>query len=211
MNIRQAISNVKSILKKINADNRLTNKEVYTVLHKHAIWITYRQSESLKLGRENRIYQAYKCAQVIDVAKIDPCCKITTRCKIKRTKDRIPKIYEDSLGIIIKAVSSIDGSTELNHSTILSYPTKKNSPWLPKTEKFYFFEDGYLYGDLPKSINILAAFMEQVDCTGCKRFLDKEWMVSQKTEAEIIDFTIKELAMQLQIPSQEKIDKNENK
>jgi len=212
MTKREAISNVKTILKKINADNRVTNKQIDTILNKHANWLMERESETFKLGRRSKINQSYKCATVIDVPKVDPCCGITTKCVIKRTKEKIPDLFEDSLGVMIKSVSSIDNSTELNSSTISSYPSKKESPWIPKTEKFYFYQGGYIYGDLPKQINILAVFKEEViDCNKCKRYLDKEWMISEKLQAQAIEFAIKEMSISIQIVNQEKIDKNENK
>jgi hypothetical protein len=108
---RAAISNVRTDLKKYDADAHITNKQIYTILNKHSKWLLKRESDTFRLARINRIYQEYKCAEVIDVPKIDPCCGIVTKCTIKRTKSKIPDLYEDILGVLIKRVTSIDGST----------------------------------------------------------------------------------------------------
>jgi hypothetical protein len=219
---RAAISNVRTDLKKYDADAHITNKQIYTILNKHSKWLLKRESDTFRLARINRIYQEYKCAEVIDVPKIDPCCGIVTKCTIKRTKSKIPDLYEDILGVLIKRVTSIDGSTEISPSTVEDYVKRKNNPWSKgKDSKFFFYKDGYLYGDLPKKINIVGLYERNIDkfntCSECpevkecKRFLDEEWYVPDYLEAQIIDFTVKELSLQLQIPAQEKIDKNENK
>lgn len=221
MIIRAAISNVRTDLKKYDADTHLTNKQIYTILNKHAIWLVKRDSDAFRILRMNFLYQDYKCAEVIDVPTIDECCGITTKCTVKRTKNPIPKLYEDSLGALIKSVTSIDGSTELTLSTEEDYPKRKNNPWSKgKGSKYFFYKNGYLYGDLPKKINVKGLFPEFIgnlnceDCpkpVECKRFMDQEWYVPGYLEAQIIDFTVKELAPQVSIPTQEKIDKNENK
>lgn len=227
LTIRAAISNVRTDLKKANADSKMTNKMIFTLISKHANWLIERSSNSYKLGRKDLIYQIYKCAEVIDVPTIDPCCGITTKCRIKRTKDRLPAMYEDSWGVLLKSVYSIDGSTTLENATKESYVIKKNNPWGPtKKHSYYFFEDGYLYGDLPKKINIQALFKDDIssynmvynncDCPAplskdCKVFLDTVWTVPELLQAMVIDAVIKELTPMIQLPNQERIDKNENK
>ena len=222
MTRRAAISNVKTDLKLVNADNRKTNKEIDTLINKHSDWLIDRESNSFKLSRRNINYQPYSCANVIEVPTIDPCCNVTTKCTIYRTELKIPAIYEDTNGIIYKEVTSVDGSTEIKPSTLSDYKIKKESPWGRKTDKFWFYSNGYLYGDLPKKIKITALFKDDLilntDCDPCKdcekkcvRYLDSTWQVPGYLQAQVIDFVVKEITPELNIPTQEKIDKNENK
>jgi len=222
MTRREAISNVKTDLKLVNADARKTNKEINTLLDKHAEWLIDRESNSFKLSRRNINYQSYECADVIKVPTIDPCCNVTTKCTIYRTKNKIPALYEDSNGIIHKEVTSVDRSTEIKASTLADYKIKKESPWGKKTDKFYFYSNGYLYGDLPKKIRIVGLFKDDLvlnnDCKPCKdcekkciNYLDSVWQVPGYLQAQVIDFVVKEIAPSINIPTQEKIDKNENR
>ena len=218
--VRSAISETKKGINKVNADARITNKEVYTKLLKHAEWLISRDSDAFRLGRKQVIYQDYKCAEVIDVPKIDPCCSITSKTVIKRTRDKIPEVFEDTNGPIIKGVFSVDGSQTIKFSTLSDYRAKKNNPYGPKTN-YYFYKDGYLYGDLPRVINVPALYKEDItslnqcescgDVKDCTPFLDRKWVVPEYLQAQVIDFVIKDFIPQLQIPNQERIDKNENR
>jgi hypothetical protein len=221
MTYRSAISNVKSDLNKINADNKKTNKEIATLLEKHGEWLVDREANGFKLSRRVTNYQSY-IANVIEVPKIDPCSGITTKCTIFRTKDKIPDTYEDSNGIINKEITSVDGSIEIKGATLADYKIKKNSPWGQKSDRFWFYSNGYIYGDLPKAILITNLFKHDLEylknCSPCKdcekkciRYLDSVWQIPGYLQAQVIDFVVKELAPGLNIPTQEKIDKNENR
>ncbi len=220
MTRREAISDVKTVLKKINADADLFNKEIWIKLSKHLEWLIERDSNTFKLGRKHSIFQSYNCAEVIEVPKIDSCCNIVTNCTIMRTKDKLPPIYEDINGIIYKSVTSVDGSTILEYSSQNSYKAKKNNPWGRNSDKYWFFENGYIYGDLPASIKINALFKEDIskynNCgkspeTECISELDRSFIIPNTLIAQAIDFVIKELMPSLGMPTQEKIDKNENR
>jgi len=221
MTIREALSNVRTVLKKINADTILFNKEIAIILNKHSEWLVNQTSESYKLGGRNVIFQTYNCAEVIDAPAVDECCNIVTNCTIRRTKDKIPTAYEDSYGVIIKDITSVDGSTVLKYATLSDYKSKKTNPWGKKKDKFWFYNNGYIYGDLPLKVRIVGLFKDDISkqnqCESCGTpeedcvaYLDTEWTVPALIQARVIDFTIKELAPSLQIPNQEFIDKNEN-
>lgn len=218
MTVREAISDVRTGLKKIGADIKLFNKEIFIKLAKHIDWLVERDSNSFKLARKNSIFQPYSCIEVIKVPKIDPCCNIVNNCTIMRSKHRIPEIYEDVAGIIVKSLTSVDESTDIQYTSKSGFKSKKNNPWAPKDEKYWFYEDGYVYGDLPKKIKIVALFKEDIsdlrDCDNtpktCKAYLDKELIAPNTLLAQAIDYTIKDLIPSTQIPTQEKVDKNEN-
>jgi hypothetical protein len=94
---REVISQVKSIFKQINADSRATNKEIYSIVKKHSLWLVRRESERLKLLRMDGFFQEKKCIEVIEAPVEDTCCELRgkLKCTIYRTRNRLPDMYED--------------------------------------------------------------------------------------------------------------------
>lgn len=209
MTNREAISQLKKLFREINADSKLTNKFSYSVLMKHAKWLIYRDSERLRLIRKHKIYQKAKCIEVIEAPSIDPCCGVTG-CTIYRTKNKLPEMYEDSAGVIIHNITSIDGWTDIILTTAASVKRKLNNAWISKGVKgtiYAFYSDGYLY--FPKQnlrkIDIEALYTKKIDenkecepckdCTdNCKRFLDNDFIIPDYLEAQMMDAAIKDLA-----------------
>ena len=60
MTIRESIFIIKRLFREVNADSKLTNKAVNSLISKHCKWLIYRDSERLKLLKKNNIYQKLK-------------------------------------------------------------------------------------------------------------------------------------------------------
>jgi hypothetical protein len=229
---REAISRLKRMLREINADSRLTDRTVYSLLENHAKWLIYRESEKLRLLKKDDVYQSYKCVEVIEAPIIDPCCGIRSDCTIYRTKNKIPPIYEDSFGVIIKSVTTIDNGVSLTPIKASEWERKNKNPWLSEDNKnkFYFYFDGYLY--FPKGswkkVNIFALYKKDIsdlnlcendntpcndETKKCKRFLDKQFIIPDYLEAQMFDSAIKDLSNTYKrFPEKSnEINKNDNK
>lgn len=212
MTVRESIHRVKRMLREINADSRLSNKMVYSLLLNHAKWLIYRESEKLRLLKKDKVYQKLKCVEVIEAPLIDPCCGLKSKCTVYRTKDKLPDLFEDSAGVIIKDVVTIDGLTSLTPIKASEWERKIENPWLSKNKKnqFYFYSDGYLYfpNGSWKKVEIIAMFKkdtseynicdEKTTCDdeskGCVRFLDTEFILPDYLEAQMYDAVLKDLA-----------------
>jgi hypothetical protein len=221
MTIREAISGVKSGVNKVNADAHVSNKRAWNLLLKHSEWLVDRDSNQMRLGRKEDIFLNYKGAEIENIPTIDQCYEIVSGNYIKRTREKIPPVFEDRNGLIIKGVYSLDDSTSIERTTFEEYRGKKKNPWGRKTDKFYFYKDGYIYGDLPKRINVVALFKEDpelynncINCGDnekCLSFLDSLWTTPKSIGAQVIDFVVKEIAGSLAVPNQEAINKNETR
>jgi len=203
---RKAISRTKRLLREVNADSRLSNRAVYSLLESHAKFLIYRESEKLRLMKKDSIFQPYKCVEIIEAPLIDPCCGIKNLCTIYRTKDKIPDLYEDSLGVIIQNVTAIDDQTSLLSIKPTEWERKQNNPWIPKGQKnrFYFYSDGYLYfpNGSWKSVNLRGLFTKDIsntqqcdDCAPkkCVRFLDQQFIIPEYLESQMFDFVKRDL------------------
>lgn len=213
MTIRESISIVKRLFREVNADSRLTNKAVYSIIQKHCKWLIYRDSDKLKLLKKHKIYQTSKCLKVIEAPSIDSCCGLkSNKCKIFRTEEKIPELYEDSSGVIIHNITSIDAlkSTDIDFTTIAQARRQLNNPWkgVSKSKIYAFYNDGYIYFPTEnhlKLIEVEGLFLKEInpeencdpckDCKPkCKRFLDTNLILPDYLEAQVFDAVIKDMA-----------------
>lgn len=222
--IREAVSLVKKGVKEVHADSMLTNKYTYSILKNWIKSILSRDSDAFRLSNRESIYQTLKCVEVIEAPAIDPCCGLRTKCKVWRTKDRLPAILEDSQGPRIATVSPVDGlikpsGSDTTLSVVLAKDIRRRleNPWSKfNVEGYAVFNDGYLYfpNRAWKMILVEAIFLEEVespcDTTDeCKRFLDKKLFVPERQLQEAINKTIEEiLGRYKRLPDQQVIDKN---
>jgi hypothetical protein len=225
MTVNEAISNVKNDLRLVHADRRITVKFIYSLLEKHASLFLKRDSDKLQLVKVDNIWQTLNCVETIDVPTTDDCCKFTSKCRILRTKDKLPETFEDSWGILLRHVSSIDNSIDMHPIKMSEWTRKLETPSF-KYDKtlYYFYRNGYLYfpnckwklvsitGFFKKDISHLNKCEDSSDesNSSCVSFLEREWRVPGHLQSVIIDSVINELLSSFaKIPSEEtEINKN---
>lgn len=233
---REAIAQVKGLFRESNADSTLTNKQAYSLIKKHSFWIIKRESERLKFLRMDSLFQPWSCQEVVLAPVGDNCCALKgiLNCNIYRTKNKLPEAYEDLRGPIIREVTSLDRSTKIVINSpqqiqrLLTNRYAKKYLGKDKTIRAYY-SDGYFYfpENYIKIIRIEALFMSELvpdkndDCSPCKdceetskckKFLDRDFMVSDYLWAQIIDAVKNDLGVREQMPDKSHtIDKNDNK
>ena len=207
----ESISRVIVALKEMNADSRLPKKFIFSILQSKLKLLIHQESNSLKLIRDNTVHQTLKCVKLEPVPTIDECCGLKTKCEIYRTVDKLPKMFTDEEGVIIKNIVSVDGTTQF----ILTTPNTlrrilgdtSNNKY--DKNKYCFFSEGHLYiaKERVSLLKIEAYFDDNIDkvnkkCDACKDcdkekdcipYLDTEWKVPKKLEEVVITQTISEL------------------
>lgn len=230
MTNREAIHRIKRLFREINADSRLSDRTVYSLMQNHTKWLIYRESEKFKLIEKDSIFQKLKCVEVIEAPKIDPCCGIKSLCTVYRTKNKLPDLYEDGYGVIIRDVTTVDGAVSLTQIKPNEWERKQENPWLNKNKKnsYFFYSEGYLYfpngswrmvevnGLFTKDISEINLCDDLGTCDDetqqCKRFLDKDFIIPPYLEAQMYDAVIKDLSNTYKrIPEKSnEINKNDN-
>lgn len=218
-----AISRVRNDFRLVHADARVTNKYIYALLDDRAAKAIKEESDKKRLTKIDAIWQTLDCQELIDVPTTDDCCKFQSNCTIKRTKDKIPFLYEDSSGVLIRSVTSIDYSQELQPIKLSEWLRKKEINNKFDKTLYFFYRNGYLY--FPnlnwKLITVSGLFKDNVDkynkCDGedtdpvCTSKLDDKWPVPEYIQSGVIDYVIRELASTIaQIPphQEEEINKS---
>lgn len=228
LTIRKAISEIRKGLKENDADSRMSNKYIYSLIKKHAADIVRKRSDSFRILKQESFYQTINRVDLEEVPTIDPCCNIYTNCTIYRTKDRLPRMFEDSYGAIIKNVWTPDTSFEYQPIKDDSWLRKKINPWGQNganKDIYYFYSNYRLYFPMStfKQVKVRAYFQEDISdlnlCDGCgslpstecRPYMDKQLMLAPDLWSAVSDMVYRELLQEYEkITPDTNIDKNEN-
>lgn len=216
---RQMINSLRDKLRERNADSNYTNQFLYNTLMEHAKWLIKREIVAGSIYRNTFFFQLLKCQNVIETSVVDPCCPVKTNCKIYRTECKMPDVWIDKNGPVVKYISSVDNTTEFFITTPTTWQNKRNDPYQNKSGQFYtFFSDGYFWfpEHNPHRVNLLGFWVGDVsELNGCKedkdclRFLDTPFFIPDWIEAEMMSKALEQLAgISKRLPEDEQIDKN---
>lgn len=204
--IGAVISQIRNDLKQFTVDSKLTDRDIFSVLKSHSYWIISQESDKLKISKQQHLFQEYKCAEVIPVPTTDECCNIQTKCKIYRTKDKLPSMFTDDIGQIIRSVTSVDWSQDLQRTSYENFlRIQKDVDYKYNTTKYYFIRDNYMYFPTTqwRKINMLVYCDTDIslyntcgcnDNDGCLKMQDRLWRVPDKLQARIMDAAINEFS-----------------
>jgi hypothetical protein len=145
--IGEVVSRVRNQIKSVRQDAFVTDRYLYSLILKYTALYLRRQDSENKLMKFNSVFQTLPFVELIDVDKVEAHCSgIKSGIIIKRTKEKLPNFMQGYWGPIIRTVSSIDTSIELQptHPGLYTSMTKTTS-FKYNTTKYYWFLNGYLY------------------------------------------------------------------
>lgn len=145
--IGEVVSRVRESIKAEVQDAFVTDRYIYSLILKNAQLYMRRQDNSNKLMKFSSVWQALPFVELIEVDKVEAACSgIQSGCTIKRTKEKLPIFMEGYWGPLIRTVSSIDTSIEVQPTNPGTYTsmTKTTSHKYNKT-KYYWWLNDYLY------------------------------------------------------------------
>lgn len=207
--IGESITRVRNILKGVKEDAFLTDRAIYYNIVKYGRTLLKREDNQNKLMRMNNIISTIPYAELIDVDIVEAGCQgIHTNIFIKRTKDKLPAIFQGSYGPLIRSVASLDDSQDLTPTQPSLYSKMtKSTNFKYNKNKYYWYMNGYIY--VPnvdwEAIKIEALFegnIGEFSCDEkeqCKIKQDQLLPFPEYLFSEIEQFVIKEMTMTLQI------------
>ena len=145
--IGEVISRVRGQVKAEVQDAFVTDRYVYSLIQKFAQILIRRQDNLNKLLRFNAIWKTLPFIELIEVDKVEAhCTGIKSGCTIKRSKEKLPNRLEGYWGPLIRSVTSIDGSQELQPTQPGTYTSMtKTTSFRYNKKKYFWYLDGYLY------------------------------------------------------------------
>jgi hypothetical protein len=145
--IGSVISRIRGQVKAGVQDAFVTDRYVYSLIQKFAQLLIRRQDNANKLMKFNAIWKTLPFIELIEVDKVEAACTgIQSGCTIKRTKNKLPNMLEGYWGPLIRTVSSIDGSQELQATNPGTYTSlTKTTLFRYNNKKYFWYLNGYLY------------------------------------------------------------------
>ncbi len=221
MNIRSAISIIKSDNKAFSDDSMLTDRFIWSKIQSKTLFFLKQRNDRFNLNNNNFLYSILDCVEMEMVSSIN-CCKEIPACEILRSVEKVPKIAESNLSSIIKGIYNLDGSERIDFVSINDVIRLSNSKYKPKGIKA-FIKDEYLFIPFrknPKAVAIEAYFENPLEVyqknkckeqDSCISYPDLEWKCPSDLQSVIIQEVNKELSYFFnRIIADENTDKNES-
>jgi hypothetical protein len=142
--IGDVVSRIRQVVKADIQDAFVTDRMIYSLVIKFAKTLMKRQESSNKLMKFNSVWQTLPFVELIEVDKVEAKCSgIQSGCTIMRTKEKLPAFMEGYWGPLIRTVSSIDGSIEMQPTMPGTYTsmTKTTSFKYNNTKYFWWLND----------------------------------------------------------------------
>jgi hypothetical protein len=206
--IGEAISRVRNALKAVKEDPFLTDRTIYYALTKYGQTLLKREDNQFRLMKISSIFKLLPYVELIDVDKVEAgCIGVYSGCYFKRSKDKLPTIFDGAMGPIIRTVSSIDGGIEMFRTDPGTWVSITKSTTFKYNKRPYFwYLNGYLY--CPNidwdAIRVEAVFEGKVESCStdpCLVRQDDPLPFPEYLFSEIEQFVIKELTMAMQVPT----------
>jgi hypothetical protein len=214
--INDTVSRLRGVMKAVREDAFLTDRFIYSIVLKYAKLYIRRQDNENKIMRFQSLFEALPCVELIEVDKIEACCAgIKTKCKIMRTKDKLPTVLEGVFGPLFRSITSIDGSIVIYQTYPTTYLAMTGTTTFKyNKQKYYWYLNGYLY--FPniewEAVRVEGLWDENISmytCDGktCTPRQDDPTHFPEYLFAEIEQNVLKELTLMLQIPTDGADDK----
>jgi len=214
--IGDIISRIRNQVKGTKQDAFLTDRMIYTFVLKHAKWLMKREDSKNKLMAFSGVMQTMDFVELVEVDKVEACCTgIKSDCKIKRTKDKLPVFLQGYFGPLIRTISSIDASEEMQPilpTVYIGIANSKNYKY--NKTKYYWFLNDYLY--FPNlqwdAVRIEGIFEDDISAYTCEEDScilkqDQSFNVPDYLLAELESSVVKDLFGIMQIPADIALDK----
>ena len=215
--IGDVISRVRGQVKAEVQDAFVTDRYIYSLLLKFAQLLMRRQDNANKLIKFNSVWETLPLLELIDVDKVEAeCSGIRSGVKIKRTKHKLPTFFEGYWGPLIRTISSLDGSIEVQPTYPGTYASMtKTTSFRYNNNKYYWFLNGHIY--LPNvewdASKLEGVFQEDISTYTCDKSDDclprreQPFNVPEFLFAEIEQQVLQIILNTLQIPSEDSDNK----
>ena len=196
--IGDVLSRLRNQLKGNKQDAFMTDRMIYAFVLKHAKWLMKREDGKNKLMAFSSVIQTMDYVELIEIDKVEACCTgVRSDCTIKRTKDKLPVFLQGYFGPLIRTISSIDGSEEMQPILPSSYISVVNSKnfRFNKTKYYWFLNDYIYFPDLEwDAVRIEGIFEDDISKWTCE---EDDCTLRQDQTLNIPDYLLGELESQV--------------
>ena len=207
--IGDMLSRVRTQVKAVRQYPLLTDRVIYNFVLKHAKWLMKREDSKNRLLGYSGVVQTLDLVELIEIDKLEAGCSgLTSDCTIKRTKEKMPIFMQGYYGPLIRSITSLDGSEELqptNPSTYLALSKSKNFRY-NKASYFWYLNDYIYFPDIEwDAVRIEGIFEDSIAAfkcceDNCTEYSDLSLNVPDYLFAELEAQVFKDLVGMAQLP-----------
>jgi len=210
--------------KEWTADSRITDRFIYNEAISVKSVLLKQEELKTRLWSFDATFRQINAVELIEIDTIE-ACGLKTDCKIKRTKYKLPEIFETSSGPLIKSVTSLDGSQSVFQIQETGWLRKQGiNDRHAKNEIYFWVKNNYLY--LPNIewdyIKVEAAFknFQEIDklnnCDGspatCESAYELSFNIPEYLEKSLKDLLNESLLRYYhRLRFDDQVNKNPNK
>lgn len=219
----EIVSRIQHTLNTLNKDMFIPRRYILSIFKAKAEFYMAQKLNDKSLFRETNLFKWINCVKMEEAPSNTCGVELQSCTTVMKSRKKLPKLLWSRYGSSTIMVTNIDGSKEYQIISQAYYNNIKNKPIFKKFKgKFaIIYPDNYLY--IPDSevkiVNILIFSLDEKcddssECEddlnekggSCRNYWETEIEVPDKMSEVIIQETLKEVAMRVQIPE----DENEN-
>lgn len=177
MKINKLISQIRSSNLYLFDDNLISDRTIYNALANKAALLVKREVNQRKLLNSDNIFTPIECLDLKSVNGTE--CGVDSCNKVRRSREKLPKLEEGIYNYVIQGVYNIDNSEEIYPTTIREFINLSKLRFKPKKE-YYMIKNGYLYVMNPdiENVNIYVYTNELVQKKGdCSSAYEHEFRI----------------------------------
>lgn len=208
--IGESITRIRNVVKGVKEDAFLTDRQIYFNIVKYGQSLLKREDNQNKLMRISSIMTMLPYVELIDVDKVEAeCFGVASGCFFKRTKDKLPELFEGSYGPLIRSVTSLDGSKDLIQTEPSIFTKISKSTNFKYNKNLYFwYRGGYIYvanvdWDAIKVEGPFVGSTSQYTCDdedNCLSRQEERFPFPEYLFSEIEQYVINDILKTIQIP-----------
>lgn len=152
------VSSVRSMLKLISADDLITDRVILSEVQNVNVTLCTQQLQKRNGWNSPNLFTFIPCIQMEAIPNFE-CCDAASPCMIARSKIQLPRIVDVNNNLVVQGVWSLDKSTKFKEIGTFDRYTNylKMYPNGSKNDKFFWFQDNYLYTNDPLIEIVCAA------------------------------------------------------
>lgn len=215
----ELVSRVQNTLNQVAKDTFIPRRFILHILKSKIAFYTAQKLYDRSIFRDTNSYKWIECIRMKEESGVK-CGVDLQKCEtVSKSVKKLPELMWGKYGPSILMVTNIDGSKEYQVVSPLYYNSIKKKSTFSKFKGRYaiIYPDNHLYipDSSVKVVNVLLLTFDEKcvdssDCEGsemkCSNYWDTDIEVPDKLSEAIIQETIKEVSMRIQIP----LDANEN-
>lgn len=166
MLVSQIVSRIRDSIKEQFGDSRYSNRYLFSLFKTKAKTLISIDAGKGNLFKQNNSWKTI-CIDM-EIASSIFCEEVCIPYDkyLYRSKCKLPKLMEASSGTLLKSLTTVDFSKNINLVSPTEFFVKKKIRF--NTEKYAFIQNGYLFTNVSYPVLLLVSIPEEITYTNCE-------------------------------------------